>query len=204
MKKAPFAAVALFVACVLPLSAQAGKIAVGTEPVMFALYDFRANAEYAVTDAFAVKLDLEFSPNFFWASGLQVIGGIASARYYFGEAVSGNLAEEARGLVGGRGLRGIYAGGGFGFYRLHTTVPKDQDTYYGVFLAPSLLLEGGAKFTLEEWKMPRFYLEPYAGVNVLFVGEGEWTDSSGAAWKPDVDAPVYGGLWFGLRFGYLL
>ena len=186
------------------LFAQSGKLAVGGDPIMLLAFDLRAHAEYAITDNISIKADLEYSPNYFWVSNIQVLGLLVHGRYYLGDMFADSLPEGAREYFQGPALKGLFVGAGAGFFSLRYDYSSIGVDWIGTYFAPTILFEVGTKIALDRFKLANWYVEPAFGANIFLGGEWTWEDSDGNEYDSvSFSDPSYGGFYYSFCVGYL-
>ena len=163
----------------LSAQAQGPKMAISINPIAIIINTYAGSFEYAFTNNLSAKLDLSFSPNVAWFTGIGMFGVNAEVRYYF-----------FGGAVGG-----FFAGAGGGFGMVFGSYDLLGSTYSFTGFVPDVLAEVGYKWVLG--KNGGFYLEPYVGYEFAFGTITETIDgvSSSAA------AP-FGGFLYGLNLGW--
>ncbi len=133
---------------------------------------YSGSFELAVLRPLSIKMDLTFSPNVLWASGLTWVGLGASARFYpFFRAVNG-----------------LWIGGGLNFESIGDDVNRFTIWYANV--------SAGFKWVLGK-SGEGFYLEPWVGYKAFFTDINTLTSGGIPA---NVTTPLMYGLGIGWAF----
>jgi len=190
----------------LALAATPALADVGTEATVGVNFDifgvfldvFSGSAEVKMPiPKVTAKVDVTWSPNYFWVTNVSGLDLAATGRYYFGSLLSFDLSPEFQFLKRGP-LEGLYAGGGVSFH----TWSWSYGGYSWSYFAPGVVLEAGAKYFPQNqwsWWPNNFYVE--GGLVVGLNLPAEWKDSDGNKFTGS-EPNVPGGADFNVNVGY--
>gem|GEM_PF-5804427 len=162
-------------------------------PLLLEEFSVGGEAVLPIKDV-SIVADVQYSPNYFWVSNIQLFDFSARVRYYWGDLLTTAFPPEFSFLKRGA-LAGLFSGIGGGY----NSLSESWGGYTWTASSLSVYLETGTKFFFDH----HFYTEAVIGLDIQTAtswsvsGGGQSVSYGGYNYSPGW---LYGDLSFGYAF----